>query len=231
MIAPCVPKRTVAIVMPSHNYARFVEEAVRSVFAQTFTDWVLCVVDDGSTDQSLHILHQLAIANPHRDMLIASRENTDVGQASRNVAIEMTRDYQTKWIVPLDADDMLARDYLERTLAFAEEMEDPDWVYTDIALFGEYRGFPARDVIQVPEMDFERLRDGNFLPYCALIKRAMLEDIGGYRSEVVYADWDLWLRAVVAGYLPSTCRSHCCCTASTPTPSWRGGRKRMRARA
>ena len=193
-------RTTVAIVVPNYNYSRYIEGTMRSVFAQTFTDWSMAIVDDCSTDDSLAVARRVACERQDKAIVVESLpEHTGNPGIARNIAAKLT---DSTWIVPLDSDDMLEPDYLERTLAEAAAHPDADWVYTDIHYFD------GTDFInRVAELDVELLKTRNHLNGTSLISRAMWEALGGHRDTVPFSsDWDFWLRAVYAGYRPAHLR-------------------------
>lgn len=99
MAAPDLP--TVSIIMPVHNAAAFLAEAIASVQAQTMTNWELLAVDDGSTDGSAAILAEMA-AKDARIHPLTTGANKGAGHA-RNHAMDVARG---KWLAFLDADDL-----------------------------------------------------------------------------------------------------------------------------
>lgn len=108
-----VPK--VTVVTPSHNSSRYIEETIRSVRAQTFSDWEQIIVDDCSTDNTRDIVRKIAQDDP-RIKLIELSENTGPANA-RNVAIRAARG---RYIAFLDSDDKWYEEKLERQLEFME---------------------------------------------------------------------------------------------------------------
>src|SRR4051794_7920706 len=101
--------------MPSFNAERYVGESIRSVVGQTFTDWELLVVDDGSTDRTAEVVRGFAVADPRIRYL--RRENG--GQAAaRNSGI---RDGSAPVVAFIDADDLWLPEKLARQLAVMEE--------------------------------------------------------------------------------------------------------------
>jgi glycosyltransferase involved in cell wall biosynthesis len=94
---------TVSVVICFLNEERFLAEAVESVVQQTFTDWELWLVDDGSTDASREIAKQFAQQNPGRIFYIDHADHRNLGlSASRNVGIRSARG---RYVAFLDADD------------------------------------------------------------------------------------------------------------------------------
>src|SRR4051812_47892394 len=104
----------VSVVMPVYNGAAFVEEAVRSVLAQSHSDFELLVIDDASEDDTRGIVERLA-ANDSRVVLIGRDTNGGPGVA-RNYGFKVARG---DWVALLDADDLYEIDHLETMLKAA----------------------------------------------------------------------------------------------------------------
>lgn len=102
----------VSIVVPSYNKGRYVREMVASVQAQTYPEWELLVVDDGSTDETRTVLAELAAAD--KRIKLHPQEGNRGANHCRNIGIELARG---EHVIFLDADDVLGRDCLERRLA------------------------------------------------------------------------------------------------------------------
>ena len=104
----------VTIGIPIYNAARFLRDAILSVINQTYSDWTLILLDDGSTDESLSIARSF---DDERILLISDGENR--GLVSRlNQLIDMCR---TKYIVRMDADDIMHPKRLEYQIKIMEE--------------------------------------------------------------------------------------------------------------
>ena len=126
----------VSVVVPVYNAERFVEEAIRSVFAQTMPaeQIEIVAVDDGSTDDSLAILHRLAAEHPR--MRVLTQPNSGSAAAPRNAGI---RAATGTYLFFLDADDLLPPPALEKLVDAA------DLVGADVA-FGRLKGIGGRGV-------------------------------------------------------------------------------------
>ena len=98
----------VSIIMPSWNTARFIEESIQSVIAQTYTNWELLIVDDASTDNSLAEARKFEKTDA-RIKVFASEKNRGVS-ASRNFAIKHA---SGRYVAFLDSDDWFGRNKLE----------------------------------------------------------------------------------------------------------------------
>lgn len=106
----------VSIIMLSHNKAQFVEESVRSVLAQTYTNWELLFVDDNSTDDTIEKMMELK-ENDKRINVTQTAYQRGYG-ANRNLALKAAKG---RWIAFLDAGDVWAPDKLEHQIRFMEE--------------------------------------------------------------------------------------------------------------
>jgi len=109
---------TVSVIVCFLNEERFLAEAVHSVLRQTFTDWELLLVDDGSNDASSAIARQLAATDPGRIGYIEHAEHRNLGlSASRNAGIVRARG---RYVAFLDADDTWYAPKLEQQVAVLE---------------------------------------------------------------------------------------------------------------
>jgi len=123
-----VPKVTVAI--PCYNHGAYLSEALDSVDAQTFDDYEIIVVNDGSTDAAtLTFLSNLDAPKTR----VITTVNSGVS-AARNRAI---REALGEYILPLDADDKIAPTYLEKAVAILDHQHDVLVVYSNQRMFGE----------------------------------------------------------------------------------------------
>ena len=113
------------LIMPAWNAEKYIERSVRSVLDQSFRDLRLLAVDDGSTDGTAAILKRLAEADPRLTPM--SVPNGGPGRA-RNLALDLL-DEDTKYVMFIDADDVLLPDAAEKAVAAAE-------AGADLVLFG-----------------------------------------------------------------------------------------------
>lgn len=103
-----------SIVMPSYNCARFIADSIKSVIAQTYTDWELIIVDDCSTDDT-----EAIVASFCDDRIRYIRNEKNSGAAiSRNRAL---REAKGRWIAFLDSDDLWLPEKLEKQIGFMME--------------------------------------------------------------------------------------------------------------
>lgn len=177
----------ITVVIPCHNYEKYVGEAIESVLNQTLKPARVIVIDDGSTDGSRTIIKRYK----KDGVELVEKPNSGV-IATKNLGIKLST---TSWTVFLDADDKLTPDYLE--LVYKRSSSGYDVVYTDIQYFG------ARDdVLKAGSYNFNRfIGTGNFVHNSALISTFLLKQVGGYKEVMRggYEDWELYITLAEAG--------------------------------
>lgn len=102
----------VSIIMPSYNTAQFISETIKSVLAQTYTNWELIIVDDCSTDNTDKVVN--SFLTDERIRYLKNKKNSGAA-VSRNYAL---REARGKWIAFLDSDDLWLPEKLEKQIAF-----------------------------------------------------------------------------------------------------------------
>lgn len=168
----------VSVLLPVYQAERTIEEAVESILAQSFDDFELLALDDGSTDSSLRILEALAAT----DDRISVHRHTHVGLVRRlNQGIRLARG---SFIARMDADDVCYPERLERQLAYLAEHPDCVAVGTGALLVDPQR-LRIRPLEQASEHDEIESRfmhgDGGALLHASAVYRVdALRDIGGY---------------------------------------------------
>jgi glycosyltransferase involved in cell wall biosynthesis len=111
---------SVTVIIPAYNAERFIVQALDSVLAQTYEDYEIIVVDDGSTDDTKSVAEEYARQDPR--IKVIQQPNQGVG-AARNAGINIARG---KYVAPLDADDIWFPTKLEKQVALLEE-KGADW--------------------------------------------------------------------------------------------------------
>ena len=184
----------VSVIIPCFKQAQYLGEAVDSVVDQTFTDWEVVVVDDGSPDDTAQVAAKLIELHGERIRLL-QQPNGGVARA-RNAGIAVALG---TYILPLDADDRLHPEMLAETVRLLDSDPGVGIAYTDYELFGS-----NERSVRVPEFDFEGLCRGSHIVTTALFRREAWESAGGYNSNMVwgYEDWDFWISCAKRGYLP-----------------------------
>lgn len=125
------PVASFAVVITSYNYRNFVVEAVESALAQSRKPLQVIVVDDGSTDGSVELLHE-RYENDERVTLICGRNGGQLAAFQRGV-----EEVKAGVVCFLDSDDRWAPDYLDRIGALYDSRKDIDFIFTDMRHFGQ----------------------------------------------------------------------------------------------
>lgn len=186
-LTPASPNSDVAVIIPCHNYGRFLAEAIESVLKQSVQPTTILVVDDHSTDDTQSVI-QLFEDRGVRGI----RVHCNSLAHTRNIGAQETR---STFLLYLDADDILPADYIERCL---EVMDSPEIAiaYSDRQQFGESSLY-----IHAPDFSAAALRRQNFISSNALIRRQAFDLVGGFRQiEGSLEDWDFFRRVIAMGF-------------------------------
>lgn len=187
MSAPAPATPSVAIVIASYNYARFLPEAIESALAQTHRPAEVVVVDDGSTDDSLAVARRFPVR-------VIAQHNQGLSAARNAGGATVRSDY----LMFLDADDILEPTYVERCLqALTAAPPHVAYAYTQMSLFGYETG-----IFESRPFDRRALPRGNYVNAAALMRRGVYDAVGGYdRSwSVAHEDYELYMRLLSRGY-------------------------------
>ena len=178
--------RLVSVVIPVHNAERYVEAALKSVFAQSYPHTEIIAVDDGSSDRSVDVLERYA------DRVVLVRQPQSGTAAARNRGV---REARGKWIAFLDADDLWSPMKLQQQL---DGCGDRVWCYTDSIFLGGVNDGRKDSELNVKYQGrvLERLVCNNFVcTSSVLIQKQAYLDAGGFSDGFQSVeDWELWIR-------------------------------------
>jgi glycosyltransferase involved in cell wall biosynthesis len=173
----------VSVVIPCYNLGAYLDEAVASVLQQTYGDFEIIIVNDGSTDpETVQLLAKYD--KPKTRVIHTSNQGVS---AARNAGI---REACGKYILPLDADDKIGPRYLELAVDVLEPRPEVAIVYCERVLFGEREGLDS-----LPDYDPRALLVDNCIYPAALFRKADWKSVGGYSEKMIYGweDWDFWI--------------------------------------
>ena len=208
----------VSVIVPTHNSAAFIAAALDSVLAQTFTDYEIIVVDDGSTDDTGEVLRRFD------GRIISHRQQNQGASAARNAGIRSARG---ELVCLLDADDLWRPEKLSRQVAvmaaepsvgllFADAKEAEGATVQKASILKTMK-FGPDALSQIPLPDaFRKLLIENFIPTSTVMIRAACFATSGLFDEDLpnAEDRDMWLRMAAhfeIGCVPdvlATKRSH-----------------------
>jgi len=190
--APVQSRRpAVSVVMPVYNGERFLTAAIESILVQTFTDFELVVVDDGSTDSSAAILADLAEREPR---LVHHRQSNQGSAAALNAGVDLAT---APLIARLDADDLAMPDRLARQHRYLGENGEVGLVGGGAAIADENGRVFAEARYPTTDAEIREAFAGStpFVHSAVMMRKEAFEKAGGYRPGFEPAeDIDLWLR-------------------------------------
>ena len=191
---PTLPPPHVSVIIPVFNGAAHIVETVDSVFEQTYTDFELIVIDDGSTDGTADLLR------PYRGRLRLVQQSNQGVSAARNHGYRLSLG---SFILFLDGDDLLRPDKLAKQVACLEADHLLGAVHSGWRLVDEY-GRPQRDITpwqQAPDLTLPGwLKWKPVFLGAMLFRRSWLQRIDGFRTDLRQAeDTDFLLRLSLAG--------------------------------
>jgi glycosyltransferase involved in cell wall biosynthesis len=214
---PSSPAAKISVVIPCYNLGEYLDEAVESVLSQTFQDFEILVVDDGSTDAATRAL--LADYRRPRTRVIHTPHG-GLG-AARNAGIAMAAgDY----LCALDADDRLEPTYFEKAAALLDADPSIAFVSCWLRTFGDEAWEWTPDRCDLPTLLWE-----DTVLTAALVRRGAVVAAGGYDTQMPvpgHEDWDLWLTLVERGQqgaiLPEVLFNYRRRAGSMSTNCWNG---------
>lgn len=178
----------ISCVIPLFNQAQYLSSAISSVLDQTQKAYEIIVVDDGSQDNSLEVARSF-----EKDGIKVIHQTNRGLPSARNTGImNATGDF----VLPLDADDMLMENAIERITKVAEET-NADIISPSFKCFG----LAQNEIILMPNPTIEDFKIGNRVGYCSAVRREVLLEVGGYSPKMLWGfeDYHLWFNLLSLG--------------------------------
>ncbi|RME99895.1 MAG: glycosyltransferase, partial [Bacteroidetes bacterium] len=179
----------VTVYITNYNYAAYIEQAIESVLAQTFQDFELIIIDDGSTDGSRHIIERYT----GRPNIRAIYQQNKGLNATNNVAIRAARG---KYLMRLDADDFLERPALGVMVSLLEADPELGLVFPDYYYVDEHNNRTGQE--RRHHFDDEvTLYDQPAHGACTMVRLGFLKALGGYDESFDCQDgYELWIKFI-----------------------------------
>jgi glycosyltransferase involved in cell wall biosynthesis len=181
----------ISVLLPVYNAERFIAESIRSILSQTFTDFELIIIDDGSKDKSAEIIE--SFTDPR--IRFIRQQNAGMG-ATLNKAISLARG---KYLARQDADDISLPERFEKQIDFLEHMEEYALVGTwaeivdeELKLTGRFHHHPEMST----RLKYDLLFDNPFVHSSVMIRAIALKEVGPYdlSKDPLIQDYELWWR-------------------------------------
>jgi len=188
------PPLSLTIAIPCYNSSAFIAKAIESALSQTYENFEILILDDGSTDDSIQVITSFEDSR----IRILRQENSGIPKSRNRLLEEAQGDY----ILWLDSDDALTPDVVVRHMAFAAAWPEVAMFYAGLIRFDSESGqvieeLPYKNYFGDPLL-LSRLFIANQLPMPgSMVKRSVMLALGGFDESLSAAeDYDLWARIV-----------------------------------
>lgn len=183
-------KEKVSIITPCYNDGKYIEETIHSILSQTYKNWEMIIIDDGSEDnETIDILKKVELIDN-----IQVIKTNHVGPAeARNIGIKHSCG---EFILPVDADDLIDNTYIEKAVQQMNNNNNIGIVYCHADLFGIKTG-----PWELPEYSIDKMLIDNIIFVSALFRKSDWEQVGGFKSNMEHGmeDYDFWLSIIELG--------------------------------
>jgi len=185
----------VSVIIPTYNRAQFLPEAVESVFKQTYRDFEIIIIDDGSTDNTPEIIRQFSTT------VKSYRQKNEGVSVARNKGVELAAG---EYLCFLDSDDLLLENALQNCVTFLDQHPEVGLCYGRVHYIDEQGNLIWWKKMRGEKKD--RIRDGKEQIACllfrgdmntsaVLVRRGCLEEAGIFDPSLhLGQDIDMWLR-------------------------------------
>nr|AAL49457.1 unknown [Leptospira interrogans] len=178
----------VSVIIPCYNYGKYIEQTIQSILKQSYKNWEIIVVDDGSNDEyTIQKLEEL------KKKYMVIKIDKSGPAAARNIGIEAAKG---EFILPLDSDDMIHPDYLLEAISAYEKKSSLGIVYCEAEFFGSIKG-----KWNLPEYNFLEILLDNCIFVSAVFRKSDWKDVGGFNENMKdeWEDYDFWLSLIEKG--------------------------------
>ncbi|MBK8658870.1 MAG: glycosyltransferase family 2 protein [Bacteroidetes bacterium] len=182
----------VSFIIPYYNSGNTVQETVDSIFKQSYDNFDIWIINDGSTDElSLKVLDKL-----RKDSTITVLDQMNQGPSiARNNALSRVT---SKYFFPLDADNKICADTISICLDKMTESSSIAAVYGDYSYLGKQTGFKKNQ-----PFDIQKMLIYNQVDTCALVRKQVFDDglvYDPFLSKLGLEDWEFWINVYKAGW-------------------------------
>ena len=193
------PTPTISVIIRCYNLSKYLPESVNSVLSQSFKDFEVVIVDDCSTDDSLHVAQQLE-SKDTRVKVIQTPHNLYISGAMNFGIIHS----KGKYILSLDADDLLEPSALSTLSTALDKNNDLDIAYGSMKVLETNGRLWISDWPPTTFNFVTQMAHKNQIPTTCMFRRKVWERSGGHRIRCMTAeDADFWCRVTSIGFHPA----------------------------
>lgn len=184
----------VSVIVPSYNHDKYISECINSILNQSYKNIQLIVLDDGSKDSSVTILKKMSVEHGFH-----FEEQANLGLCKTlNKAIKNYA--KGKYISIVASDDYWSLDKITSQVEFLEQNNDYAMVFGKARIVDNDNNFFGVWGEGISELDLQfegLLLDNKVIASTAMIRKDVLESIGGFNESSYIEDWDLWLKIAI----------------------------------
>lgn len=197
----------ISIITTSYNYEEYIKETIESVLAQTYTNWEMIIVDDGSKDNSINTIKEYC--EKDKRIKLYQHENGENKGIVESVKLGVEKS-TTDWIVFLESDDTICPEYLETKIEVIKKHPDVKFIFNDVNMFGDkerIKEYQKHFIISkgilsqyfYPTNLLKHFIGINLVPTFSVVmlKKEILEDIDYNVKFKPILDWYLWAQLAV----------------------------------
>lgn len=188
----------ISVIMAAYNCEKTIEKSIDSILSQTYTDWVMIICDDGSTDNTYSIMEKYKNQYPDKFLIMKNEENRKL-PFSLNRCLEYV---ETDLVARMDADDFSFPERFEKQVAFLKEHPDCDMVGTGVTVFDGNKKIASLIKYEHPTKE-TMLRQNAFSHSTIMTYKRVYDELGGYSLDptvIRVEDVDLWCRFLAKGF-------------------------------
>ncbi|HLW19113.1 MAG TPA: glycosyltransferase family A protein [Cyclobacteriaceae bacterium] len=182
--------KKVSVIIPCYNQGQYLKETVKSVLNSTYDNLEIIVVDDGSTDNTPEVGKSLA--SEYHQIRYYHQVNSGPSTARNHGIRKATGNY----ILPLDADDLISSNYIEKAVNVLLQQPEVKVVYCEAEKFGG-----KNEPWQLKPFSLALLAKNNMIFVSAMYRKSDWESCGGYDENFIWGreDWEFWISMLKEG--------------------------------
>ncbi len=193
----------ISFITASFNYAKYISETIESVINQTYENWELIIVDDGSKDNSIEIINSYVEKYPDKIKLLTHPNNENRG-LKETIKLGVNN-AEGDFIAFVESDDYIRKDYLEKKLEILKKFPDIKFIYNDIEMVGDLSGADVKtntlDIVRNVYQDINYpISLNRYMPIknivptfsCVMVEKKALLKCNFETPQNAWLDWWLW---------------------------------------
>jgi hypothetical protein len=187
--------KIVSIIVPCFNHGHYLDQTLNSIITQTFQDWECIIVNDGSTDNTKEIANKWCETDNRFKYI--KKQNGGLSSA-RNAGIKIS---EGEFILPVDADDIIHRDYLKKLLPILIKDES----LAIVSCYSKFFEKKIDNIVHESKPKGSSIKDilfENSIIATSLFRKSCWEEVGGYDEQMKngFEDWEFWVAITKLGH-------------------------------